>query len=46
MLRAQFKGLPLSFIVAVGSTTLDELRDFLGIPIDLTVEQNVVVKID
>jgi hypothetical protein len=46
LLRANKSGLPLTFVVKAGVISLDHLRDHLGLPVTLTLENNVAVRVD
>jgi hypothetical protein len=46
LIRANDSGLPLTFVVKAGVISLDHLRDHLGLPVTLTLENNVAVCVD
>ncbi|MBM3925372.1 MAG: hypothetical protein FJ320_05200 [SAR202 cluster bacterium] len=46
LLRANTTGLPMTFVIKAGVITLDHLRDHLGLPVTLNLENNVAVRVD
>jgi len=46
LLKANITGIPLTFIIKAGTITLDDLRDHLGLPVSLTIENNVAIRVE
>jgi len=46
LLKANPTWILMSFVVKAGVITIDELRDLLGLPVSLALQDNVVVEID
>ncbi len=46
LLRANITGLPMTFVIKAGVITLDDLRDHLGLPVSLTIRNNVAVHVE